>query len=87
MPPLTPSAPSFACAVAANHRVRKAIHVGNATMNSGLECEMHLIPDVMDSYKPELATLMNNYKVHGTASWQAHSFTHSSTHLLTLTNE
>ena len=56
-------------------------------MNSGLECEMHLIPDVMDSYKPELATLMNNYKVHGTASWQAHSFTHSSTHLLTLTNE
>eukprot|EP01147_Barroeca_monosierra_P005272 gene5272-7051_t len=43
--------------------VRQAIHVGNATLNSGLECELHLIPDVMDSYKPELALLMDNYKV------------------------
>ncbi|EGD83190.1 hypothetical protein PTSG_03820 [Salpingoeca rosetta] len=43
--------------------VRKAIHVGNATLNSGLECELHLIPDVMVSYKPELALVMDNYKV------------------------
>eukprot|EP00055_Hartaetosiga_balthica_P010143 m.42338 g.42338 ORF g.42338 m.42338 type:complete len:462 (+) comp7054_c1_seq1:2002-3387(+) len=43
--------------------IRKAIHVGNATMNSGLECEMHLINDVMQSYKDELAVLMDNYKV------------------------
>jgi len=43
--------------------VRKAIHVGNATFNSGLQCEMHLINDVMDSYKEELVTVMNNYNV------------------------
>jgi len=43
--------------------IRKQIHVGNATFNSGLECEMHLINDVMYSYKTELGLLMNNYKV------------------------
>lgn len=42
---------------------RDDIHVGNATLNSGLECEMHLINDVMDSYQPELELLMENYKV------------------------
>merc|ERR1719499_330233 len=27
--------------------VRKAIHVGNATLNDGSQCEKHLVPDVM----------------------------------------
>eukprot|EP00049_Salpingoeca_infusionum_P026922 m.28964 g.28964 ORF g.28964 m.28964 type:complete len:478 (-) comp9099_c0_seq1:189-1622(-) len=43
--------------------IRNAIHVGNATLNDGHECEMNLINDVMFSYKTELATLMDNYKV------------------------
>ena len=43
--------------------VRQALHVGNATFNSGLSCEMHLINDVMVSYKAELAVLMDAYKV------------------------
>ncbi len=43
--------------------IRKALHVGNATLNDGLTCEMNLLNDVMDSYKSELALLMDNYKV------------------------
>jgi len=43
--------------------VRKAIHVGNATLNDGSQCEKHLVPDVMRSLKSELAILMENYKV------------------------
>jgi len=44
--------------------IRRAIHVGNATFNSGLQAEMHLREDVQESYKPELTILIeNNYKV------------------------
>lgn len=43
--------------------IRKAIHVGNLTYNSGEEVEKHLINDVMDTVKPWVTVLMNNYKV------------------------
>jgi vitellogenic carboxypeptidase-like protein len=43
--------------------VRNAIHVGSLPFNDGKACETHLIPDVMRSLKPELAVLMNHYKV------------------------
>eukprot|EP01005_Ploeotia_sp_CARIB1_P000600 NODE_179_length_1268_cov_405.376862_g175_i0.p1 GENE.NODE_179_length_1268_cov_405.376862_g175_i0~~NODE_179_length_1268_cov_405.376862_g175_i0.p1 ORF type:complete len:379 (+),score=100.64 NODE_179_length_1268_cov_405.376862_g175_i0:109-1137(+) len=43
--------------------VRSKIHVGNATFNGGRTCEMHLLADFMHTLKPELAVLMDNYKV------------------------
>ena len=43
--------------------VRKAIHVGNLTYNDGSAVEKHLLKDVMDTVKPWVAVLMNNYKV------------------------
>jgi vitellogenic carboxypeptidase-like protein len=39
--------------------VRKALHVGNHTMQSGHDCEMHLLSDFMVSLKTELAVLMD----------------------------
>jgi len=42
--------------------VRKALHVGNHTMQSGSTCEMHLLSDFMVSLKTELATLMDDPK-------------------------
>lgn len=47
----------------AKPEVRAAIHVGNLTYNSGTQVEIHLINDVMDTVKPWIATLMENYKV------------------------
>lgn len=47
----------------AKPEVRAAIHVGNLTYNSGTQVELHLINDVMDTVKPWIATLMENYKV------------------------
>merc|ERR1711871_577259 len=42
----------------------KAVHVGNATLNDGHLCEMHLVEDFMVSFKSELATLLDaKYKV------------------------
>lgn len=42
---------------------RKAIHVGNLTYNEGNKVEMFLVNDIMQSVKPWVATLMDNYKV------------------------
>jgi vitellogenic carboxypeptidase-like protein len=42
---------------------RRAIHVGNLTYNEGNTVEMHIINDIMQSVKPWVATLMDNYKV------------------------
>lgn len=42
--------------------IRKAIHVGDSTFHSGLSVELHLIPDVMQTMKPELAVVMTHYK-------------------------
>ncbi|XP_048749568.2 probable serine carboxypeptidase CPVL isoform X2 [Ostrea edulis] len=47
----------------AKPEVRAAIHVGNLTYNSGTAVEMHIINDIMDTVKPWIATLMDNYKV------------------------
>lgn len=47
----------------AKPEVRAAIHVGNLTYNSGTQVEIHLMNDVMDTVKPWIATLMENYKV------------------------
>ncbi|XP_063306769.1 probable serine carboxypeptidase CPVL [Pelobates fuscus] len=43
--------------------VRKSIHVGNLTFHDGSEVEKHLLSDVMQTIKPWLAVLMDNYKV------------------------
>jgi len=43
--------------------VRKAIHVGNLTYNDGSTVEKYLLKDVMDTVKPWVAVLMDNYKV------------------------
>lgn len=43
--------------------VRKAIHVGNLTYNSGVEVEKHLLADVMQSVKPWIQELIEKYKV------------------------
>lgn len=43
--------------------VRKEIHVGNLTYNDGAKVEKYLIADVMQTMAPQLATVMNNYKV------------------------
>ncbi|RWS03730.1 putative serine carboxypeptidase CPVL-like protein, partial [Dinothrombium tinctorium] len=43
--------------------VRKAIHVGNLTYNDGSEVAKHLRSDFMQSVKPWLAVLMDNYRV------------------------
>lgn len=40
--------------------VRKALHVGAHTMQSGSTCEKHLLSDFMVSLKTELATLMDD---------------------------
>ncbi|KAI1289754.1 putative serine carboxypeptidase CPVL [Halotydeus destructor] len=42
---------------------RNAIHVGNLTFNDGRIVEEHLVNDIMQSIKPWLAVLMDNYKV------------------------
>ncbi|XP_062619801.1 probable serine carboxypeptidase CPVL isoform X2 [Saccostrea cucullata] len=47
----------------AKPEVRAAIHVGNLTYNSGTQVEMHLINDVMDTVKPWIIPIMENYKV------------------------
>lgn len=47
----------------AQPEIRKAIHVGNLTYHSGDAVEKHLLNDVMDTVKPWITTLMENYKV------------------------
>ncbi|OWF49860.1 probable serine carboxypeptidase CPVL [Mizuhopecten yessoensis] len=47
----------------AQPEVRRATHVGNLTYNDGRAVEMHLINDVMDTVKPWIETLLDNYKV------------------------
>ena len=40
------------------------MHVGNATFQSGHECELNLLEDFMVSMvDPQLMTLLENYKV------------------------
>ncbi|XP_062925601.1 probable serine carboxypeptidase CPVL isoform X2 [Mobula hypostoma] len=43
--------------------VRKSIHVGNLTFHDGSEVEQHLMEDIMQSVKPWVTVLMNNYRV------------------------
>ncbi|KAL8558529.1 hypothetical protein ACOMHN_038853 [Nucella lapillus] len=43
--------------------VRRAIHVGNLTYNSGKAVEKNLLNDIMDTVKPWIAVLMDNYEV------------------------
>ncbi|XP_053465264.1 probable serine carboxypeptidase CPVL isoform X2 [Nycticebus coucang] len=43
--------------------VRQAIHVGNRTFNDGAIVEKYLRDDTVQSVKPWLAEIMNNYKV------------------------
>ncbi|KAK8740372.1 hypothetical protein OTU49_002879 [Cherax quadricarinatus] len=43
--------------------VRKEIHVGNLTFNDGSEVETYLLEDIMQSVKPWIEELMNNYSV------------------------
>ncbi|XP_077563713.1 putative serine carboxypeptidase CPVL [Haemaphysalis longicornis] len=43
--------------------VRRAIHVGSNTFNDRTAVVTHLIDDLMNSAKPYLPVLMNNYKV------------------------
>lgn len=47
----------------AEPEVRKSINVGNLTYNDGTAVEVHLINDIMDTVKPWVTTLMDNYKV------------------------
>ncbi|XP_053373156.1 probable serine carboxypeptidase CPVL isoform X2 [Mercenaria mercenaria] len=47
----------------ADPEIRKAIHVGNLTYHAGTEVEKHIINDIMDTVKPWVATLMDNYRV------------------------
>ena len=49
--------------------VRKSIHVGNLTYNDGSEVEKHLINDIMDTVKPNVTVLMDNYKVKTIFFW------------------
>ncbi|RWR99926.1 putative serine carboxypeptidase CPVL-like protein, partial [Dinothrombium tinctorium] len=42
--------------------VRKMLHVGNLKFNDGEAVERHLLNDIMQSVKPWVAVLMNNYK-------------------------
>ena len=49
--------------------VRKSIHVGNLTYNDGSEVEKHLINDIMDTVKPNVTVLMDNYKVKTIFLW------------------
>jgi vitellogenic carboxypeptidase-like protein len=43
--------------------VRLAIHVGNQTFNDGSEVEKYLREDTVQSVKPWLTEIMNNYRV------------------------
>ncbi|XP_052806864.1 probable serine carboxypeptidase CPVL isoform X2 [Mya arenaria] len=47
----------------ADPMIRRAIHVGNLTYHSGEQVEKHIINDIMDTVKPWVAVLMDNYKV------------------------
>lgn len=58
-----PSAFEYYGKVLARANVRKAIHVGNLTYNSGDKVEAALENDIFQSVKPWLAEVMNNYKV------------------------
>ncbi|GFT56664.1 probable serine carboxypeptidase CPVL [Nephila pilipes] len=42
---------------------KKAVHVGNLTFNDGSMAQKSLLLDVMQSVKPQMAVLMDNYKV------------------------
>ncbi|XP_050388514.2 probable serine carboxypeptidase CPVL isoform X2 [Patella vulgata] len=47
----------------ADPSVRKAIHVGNLTYNDGSTVEKYLTNDFMQSVKPWISVLLDNYKV------------------------
>ncbi|RWS25515.1 putative serine carboxypeptidase CPVL-like protein [Leptotrombidium deliense] len=54
---------SYYGAYLAKASVRKAIHVGKLPFNDGSQVEKHLLNDFMQSIKPWIAELMDNYKV------------------------
>jgi len=43
--------------------VRRSLHVGNLTYNDGSKVEQYLLMDIMQSVKPQLAEIMDYYKV------------------------
>lgn len=47
----------------ARPETRHAIHVGNLTFNDGTKVEQHLVNDIMQSIRPWLEVLMDNYRV------------------------
>ncbi|KAI8515364.1 hypothetical protein Bbelb_061770 [Branchiostoma belcheri] len=47
----------------ARPEVRRAIHVGNLTFHDGSEVEEHLLEDFLQSVKPWVAAILENYKV------------------------
>lgn len=51
--------------------VRNAINVGNLTFHSAEEVEKHLRNDIMDTVKPWMAILMDNYKVFDQENYEA----------------
>ena len=59
-------------------QVRKSIHVGNLTFNSGEKVEKFLLKDMLQSVKPWLAETMDNYKVWSqTEDWQHADMKHT----------
>ncbi|KAL3831835.1 hypothetical protein ACJMK2_023535 [Sinanodonta woodiana] len=48
---------------ATSPEVRRSIHVGNLIYNEGEEARIHLLDDIMDTVKPLISVLVENYKV------------------------
>ena len=59
----TPADQEYFSAYVSLPEVRKSIHVGHLTFNSGEKVENHLMKDMLQSVKPWLAETMDNYKV------------------------
>ncbi|ESO82494.1 hypothetical protein LOTGIDRAFT_134533 [Lottia gigantea] len=59
----SPEAMGYYVQLLADPAVRKAIHVGNLTYNDGRKVQEYLTNDFMQSVKPWIAVLMDNYKV------------------------
>ncbi|KAL3831849.1 hypothetical protein ACJMK2_023548 [Sinanodonta woodiana] len=48
---------------ATSPEIRRSIHVGNLTYHDAEEVRTHLLDDIMDTIKPLISVLMENYKV------------------------
>ena len=63
--------------------VRKAAHLGNRTLSDGVDIYRAMLEDTMQTAKPQLIEVMENYKVcinfeeyfhHGNPSWYGNKF-------------